>query len=244
MAKKFLWKIWLRLNALTKDVDNDYIAEVSTAGDTKHNEDIAKAIKEEGSELQVETLLDILNRGDRWRRKYLLNGSSTQSGNFHISPRVLGGWLGILPVFNPKKHKITFDAVPTADFRKEIDEEVGVEILGKKADGGAVIGMVTGVVDKPDGSIAPGDDIIITGEKIKIAPADEAGLGVFFVSETDEKPLDYPMTENNPKRIVCRVPNLQDGTYTLKIVTRFSSSSVLLKEPRTIVYETPIVVKS
>jgi hypothetical protein len=55
MAKKFIWKAWLRLNLLTKDVNNDYVAEVSTEGNTKHNEDIAKAIREEGSDLQIET---------------------------------------------------------------------------------------------------------------------------------------------------------------------------------------------
>jgi hypothetical protein len=30
MAKDLFWKIWLRPNQLTKDVDNDYVAEVST----------------------------------------------------------------------------------------------------------------------------------------------------------------------------------------------------------------------
>ena len=39
--KNYIWKIWLRLNLLTKDVDNDYVAEVSTVGNTVRNEDIA-----------------------------------------------------------------------------------------------------------------------------------------------------------------------------------------------------------
>jgi hypothetical protein len=34
MAKKFTWKVWLRLNLLTKEVENDYVAEVSTTGKT------------------------------------------------------------------------------------------------------------------------------------------------------------------------------------------------------------------
>ena len=29
MAKRFFWKVWLKLNLLTRDVDNDYIAEVA-----------------------------------------------------------------------------------------------------------------------------------------------------------------------------------------------------------------------
>ena len=46
MAKviEFIWKIWLRLNFLTQDVDNVYTGEVSTMGHTVRNEDIAQRI--------------------------------------------------------------------------------------------------------------------------------------------------------------------------------------------------------
>jgi hypothetical protein len=37
MAKKTFWKVWLKRNLLTKDVENDLIAEVSTAGHTLRN---------------------------------------------------------------------------------------------------------------------------------------------------------------------------------------------------------------
>jgi hypothetical protein len=95
-----------------------------------------------------------------------------------------------------------------------------------------------------DGVISVGGDIIITGSKIKIDPIDEEQpeLGVFFVDiYGTEIPLDYPLTENTPKKIVCRLPyQVTDGTYTLKIVTRFSTSSTMLKTPRTIQYEIPL----
>ena len=42
------WKVWLRLNLLTKDVDNDYTAEVSTMKNSLRNEDIAQRIVNEG----------------------------------------------------------------------------------------------------------------------------------------------------------------------------------------------------
>jgi hypothetical protein len=64
MAKRFCWKIWLRPNLLTKDVENDYIAEISTVGNTLRNEDIARQIIKRRSELRYETILSIL-----WARK-------------------------------------------------------------------------------------------------------------------------------------------------------------------------------
>jgi hypothetical protein len=147
-------------------------------------------------------------------------------------------------VFDPKEHKITLDATQTVEMRRAL-EDVGVEILGKKADGGAIIGLVTDVLTgKTDGTISVGGDIIITGEKIKIFPKDgDDELGVFFVNvDSGEIPLDYPLTQNDPKKIVCRLPvNIMDGgVYTLKIVTRYSNGSVVLKTPHTLLYELPL----
>ncbi|MDR1384588.1 MAG: DUF4469 domain-containing protein [Planctomycetaceae bacterium] len=242
MAKKYFWKLWLRLNTLTKSVNHDYIAVVSTVGNTLRNEDIARHIVKERSELRYETILSILNERDAMERDAVLNGSSVQSGNIHLTPRVTGNWIGTAPVFDPKEHKITLDATLTVEMRKAF-EDVGVDVLGTKAVGGAIIGLVTDVLTgKTDGVVSVGGDIMITGEKIKIAPVDEEGLGVFFIAaDGTEIPLDHPATMNNPKKIICRLPaQVTDGKYTLKIVTRCSSGSKLLNEPRTIPYALPL----
>jgi hypothetical protein len=244
MAKKNFWKVTLRPNLLTKNVDNDNIAEVSTAGNTLRNEDIARQIVEGRSEVRYETILSILGERDAVVRNAVLGGSSVQDGNVHLAPRVTGSWIGPAPTFNPAVHKITFDATPAAEFRKALDEEVGVEVVGRQTGGGSVIGLVTDVfTGKTDGTITPGGDIIITGEKIKIAPDKEDGLGVFFVSAGGgEIPLEYPIAENNPRKILCRLPGqiYSGGVYTLKIVTRYTSGSIMLKQPRTILYELPL----
>jgi hypothetical protein len=245
MTKRFFWKIWLRLNPLSKNVNNDYLAEISTAGNTLQNKDIARYIVKERSELRYETILSILNERDAVVRDAVLAGASAQDGNIRIAPRISGNWIGSNPAFDHEAHKITVDAIPTAEFRKALEEEVGVEVLGKKVDGGAFIGLVTDILTrKTDGTISRSGDIIITGEKIKIAPADDTSLGVFFVDDSNtETPLDYPVTENNPKKIVCRVPaNLENGLYTLKIVTCYSNGSTLLKTSRSIVYDFPLKI--
>jgi hypothetical protein len=246
MALLFFWKLWLSPNYLSKDVDNDYIAEVSTVGNTLRNEDIARLIVKGRSEIRLETIVSILGERDAVVRDTLLNGSSVQDGNFHMSPRVTGLWTGSVPVYDPREHKITVESTATLEMRKAL-EDVGVEILGKKAGGGAVIGLVTDLLSgKTDGSITVNGDIAIRGEKIKVAPADEEGLGVFFVAaDGTEIPLEYPASENSPKKIICRVPTslTPGGVYTLKIVTRYSNSSQCLKQPRTIEYELPLTVE-
>jgi len=243
MAKKFIWKLWLYPNLLTKDVENDYVAEVSTTGNTWRNEDIARRIVKERSELREETILSILHERDAIEREAVLGGSAVQSGNVRLAPRVKGNWTGTAHAFDPQAHKITVNATPTDELHAAL-EEVGVEVLGSKSDGGAFIGLVTDLLTgKTDGTISIYADLILDGEKIRIAPVGEAGLGAFFVAADGAEVQDpFPFVENNPKKVILRVPMLTPGTYTLKIVTRFSQSNALLKHPRTIVYGLPLTV--
>jgi len=241
---KYFWKVWLRLNLLTKDVDNDYTASVSTMKKTLRNPDIARIIKDSGSELKYETLLSVLNQSDRIIREQLQRGNSVLTGCCQMSPKVTGTWIGANAKYNPAVHKITLDMIPSAEMRAAL-REVGVEVLGVK-DGGAFIGLVTDTATGlADGVITPGDDIRIDGDKIRIAPDGDPTLGIFFISASMDDPIPVVrrLTQNDPKRLIARVPALAPGQYTLRIVTQFSNSTQLLKEPRTIEYDRLLIVQ-
>jgi hypothetical protein len=238
----YFWKLWLRPNLLTLDADNDYIAEVSTIGNTLRNEDIARLIGAEGSEIKYDTLLSILNQSDRIKREKLVEGSSVLDGVCHCTPRVLGNWIGSAAKPDPATHRATINAVPSAEMRKSL-EQVGFEILGVK-DSGARIGLVTDLsTGKTNGSVTANEDILIEGEKIKIAPEDETGLGVFFTPDNASPiPVSHRLSRNDPKHIIARVPNslIKGKDYRLEIVTRYTGGHTLLKEARTLVYETKL----
>lgn len=237
METKKIWKVWLRLNLLTKDVDNDYTAEVSTIGKTLRNEGIAQRIVDEGSEIKYDTLLSIINQHDRIIREALQDGTSVLTQVCHYTPRVTGSWLGATAKFDPEKHKVTLSITPSSEMREAL-QHVGVEVLQVKDDS-ASIGLVTDTVTGlADGSITKGDDILINGEKIRVA-GEAAGVGIFFVNEEGvATPVTRRFTQNDPKTIIARVPaDLSKGSYTLRIVTQYSNSAVLLKEPRTIEYQ-------
>lgn len=237
------WKVWLRENLLTKDVDNDYIAEVSTEKNTLRNEDIARMIVEEGSEIKYDTLLSVINQHDRIIRTALQRGFSVQTQTCRFTPRVSGTWLGASAQFDPTVHKVTLDITPSAEMRAAL-ADVGVEVLTVK-DSGARIGLVTDTAtDLTDGSITAGDDILIEGTKIRVSPLDEEGIGVFFVStEGVATKVTRRLTQNDPSKVIARVPaELEKGEYRLRIVTRFSNSLTELTAPRTIEYERGLIV--
>ncbi|MDR1170826.1 MAG: DUF4469 domain-containing protein [Bacteroidales bacterium] len=244
MAKaiEYIWKIWLRLNFLTQDVDNDYTGEVSTMGHTIRNEDIASRIVKERSELRYETILSILNERDGIVLESVFAGSSVQDGVVHIAPTVTGLWTGAERTVDPARQKATVSISPTAALRDGLSN-VKMEILGVK-DSGAYVGLVTDAATKAvDGHITPGGIMVISGDKLRIAPLDEPESGVFLVDENGGKTQVTQLSQNDPKRLTALVPPLPAGTYTLQIVTRFSNGSTLLKVARTIVYDTPLVVE-
>jgi hypothetical protein len=243
MKKQSYWKVRLKPNPLTKEPENDYIAEVSTPPKAARNEDLARRIVKMRSELRYETILAILNERDDAVRDYLREATPVQDGNIYLAPRITGAWMGIDPAFNPTEHKISIQATPTASLRKMFREEVGVQLLGKKSDGGARIGLVTDLHSgRTDGHITSGGDLLIRGEKIKIAPLGPPS-GVFFVDAQGRSiPLEEPLTVNMPRKLICRIPSeVKDGIYMLRILTRFSSTNgILLNEPRTLAYDLPL----
>ncbi len=247
MATTKYWKVWLTPNLLTKDIDNDYIAEVSTSKQTLRNEDIAQRIVDEGSEIKYDTLLSIINQHDRIIREAVCDGYSVLTGVGQYSPRVTGSWIGKSANFDPSVNKLTLDMVLSKEMRDAL-ATVGVEVLGVKEGGGAAIGLVTDTLtEATDGTITPGEDILIEGAKIKIA-GDPDLCGVYFIPRDAPEETIYKverrLTQNDPSRIIARVPaTLAPGSYTLRIVTQFTSSgSIMLKEPRTLEYELPLVV--
>lgn len=240
---QFFWKVWLRLNLLTVDVDNDYTAEVSTLGKTMHNADIAQAIINEGSEIKYDTLLSILQQRDRVVRSKLQEGCSVQDGVCHLQPRVAGVWLGANARFDPATHRTTVDMTPTAELREALSH-VGVEVLGVK-ESGAFIGLVTdAATGRTDGVLTPLDDIIITGERIRVAPDDDDAMGIFFRHAATEQTyrVTHRLVQNDPKKVVARLPQMPAGEYTLTIVTRFTNGKRLLADARTITYENPLII--
>ena len=244
MATTKFWKVWLTPNLLTKDIDNDYIAEVSTSKQTLRNEDIAQRIVDEGSEIKYDTLLSIINQHDRIIREAVCDGYSVLTGVGQYSPRVTGSWIGKSANFDPSVNKLTLDMVLSKEMRDALST-VGVEVLGVKEGGGASIGLVTDTyTGEANGYISAGEDILIEGTKIKVA-GDDPSCGVYFINRDDDTSykVERRLTQNDPSRIIARVPaELAPGAYTLRIITQFSNSTQLLKEPRTLEYELPLGV--
>ena len=167
-----------------------------------------------------------------------------ESGAFYkkvIMDRILGAFENSDAQIDPAIHKLTFDIVPTKKLRDAL-KNVKVINMGTKADVARIRLVTDTLTGLFDGSITASEDIMITGNNIKIT-GDEAVVGVFFVAgDGTTTKVTRRLTQNDPSKVIARVPALANGSYTLRIVTQFSQSSTTLKEARTLEYPTKLVV--
>lgn len=239
--KDHYWEFTLRDNPLTKENDKDCIAEVKSGPKTLHNEDIAKEIKRTGSEFKYETILSIVTQHNGIIADYLMDGQSVMTDLCLFSPRILGAFPTSKAEFDPNVNKLTFDIVLSKEMRERL-KKVKTINRGMKPDV-AEIGLVTDTSTGISGDhITPSEDIQIDGSRIKVV-GEDAGIGVFFIAEDGtETKVTRRLTRNDPSCLIARVPALADGKYTLRIVTKYSQSNSLLKEPRVLEYANKLQV--
>ena len=239
--KEHYWEFTLRDNPLTKDNTEDCVAEVKSGPKTLRKEDIAKEIKRTGSELKLPTILSVTSQSNDIIMEALLNGDSVITDICQFIPRITGPFDSVDAPFDPTIHRLTFDVVFTKAMREGLKKVKTINLGAKESVAriGVVTDTLTGLID---GSITPNEDIMISGDLIKIA-GNEAVVGIFFVAESGEAvKVTRRLTQNDPGKIIARVPALADGSYTLRIVTQYSTSKQLLKEPRTLEYKKLLLV--
>lgn len=113
---------------------------------------------------------------------------------------------------------------------------------GLKADVAYITLVTDTLTGKTDATITPNDDILIEGSMIKVV-GDEAVTGVFFVAgDGTETKVSRRLTQNDPSKVLARVPALAAGEYTLRVVTGYKKGVETLKNLRTLEYKKKLVV--
>ena len=169
----------------------------------------------------------------------LLAGASVNFGLGHFNLGVNGVFIGDNAQWDSTKHSLSVTVSPTAELREAV-RAVKVNVRGM-ATSGTVINSVIDVASGEENTrLTPGGAVNLTGSKIKIA-GDSPICGIVLTNEDTGVGTGIPMNTiaiNNPSKITFVVPTaLPSGNYKLSIVTQFSNSTQLLKEPRTYVFD-------
>jgi hypothetical protein len=200
------------------------------------------------SGIHAETMLAGFDVIESYIYEGLLSGRHYKGRYITLIPRVRGVILAGQSL-NEVEHKLGFNILFSEKLR-EMLKSVKLVLKGHKEfeDFAKILSVEDVETGRRDGFVTAGDDIYITGEKIKVVGKEEegglqeAGIGVFFV------PLDggailpaKRINRNEPTWVSVRTPaNLSVGTeYRLRIVTRFTHGSVLVNR-RTVEFRTKL----
>lgn len=238
------WNVDLVPSRLKDHAPIDFIAELVPGGATVNNKQLAARIKKLLPEVPEAIILGVLEAKDIATRGALKEGRAVQDGVVRLAPKVGGKWKGSNPEFIRDEHDLTLICTLAPEMKADLKDH-WVAVRGMK-DAAAFIGLLTDLSTGSEGNkVTPDGEMVASGIRIRVWPLTGGGLGLFF---TDSQGVDWPVThmliENNPKRLVFRVPaDLPPGEgYTFKVVTRYTKGDTLLDAPRTIVYPVPLTV--
>ncbi|WP_462319739.1 DNA-binding domain-containing protein [Marinilabilia sp.] len=234
----------LYLNLLTDD-PNDYSARVDSEKSLSTRDICNSAVTRGGAATTAESMEYHVDLFFKEMGYQLSNGFSVNTGYFTAGALIKGVFNSPGESFDPNKHSVLFQFNQGALLREEI-QNINVEIQGV-ADTGTVI---MEVVDVKSGSVndvvTPGRNLRIRGTKVKI-DGDHPEVGVSFVNTSTGDVVKVDPTdivENMPSELIIFTPELEAGTYNVKVTTQFSgNSSSLLKDPRTTVFEHQLTVQ-
>lgn len=186
------------------------------------NEEVAKRIVAEGCECQIETIVDILNRGDRLRTEALIKGETvhTQWANGRLTCE------GVFKdtTFDSEKQKIHV-SVSAPQALQESLNTLHVEVLGVTSAAPAPLRATDMKTDAVNGVITPGNVLKVEGTNQKIFGSDP-DVGIWFTSEADgtKVKVDQLLT-NEPKTLMFMIPELPQGSFSLTLATQYAKST-------------------
>jgi hypothetical protein len=136
------------------------------------------------------------------------------------------------------RHSLDLQATATAEMRRAL-KAIPVEVRGMAATGTFINTLTDLVSGEVNTHITPGGVVNLAGVKMKIAGTAK-GVGLHLTSLATGKATQLPPTSialNNPAKITFLVPpDLPAGDYKLSIVTQYSSTARLLRQPQTYIF--------
>ncbi|MBR8534215.1 DUF4469 domain-containing protein [Carboxylicivirga sediminis] len=207
-----------------------------------NNPGIAARIKKEGSEYQLESIVEVLNRADRIKAEGLAAGYSISTPFMHARLGITGVFYG--SSYDPNQQKLGARFTPASQTR-ELINNTKVNVLGQAKTGIVMLSATDSLTGAVNSTITPNNVLVIKGERLQIE-SDEANadkVGVFFISNADGTSTKATqIISNKNKELIVMVPALAPGDYELQVVTQVSRGS-LLKEPREEQLETILTVE-
>jgi len=238
-------KAYLYENHLTDD-PNDFTARVASERSLGIDDICESAVTRGGADIPAAAMSHAVKLFLKEMGYQLCDGLSVNAdGWFTVAASIKGTFYSPTDRFDPTRHYCVFELHQGARLRKEL-ETADIDIMGV-AESGAYISQVidvkTGAVND---TVTTNRNLHIFGGKIRITgDNDHPGVGVYFVPQGGGERVKVDPSDiviNNPSELLVVTPALTAGAYKLEIVTQFAAGKILLKEPRTAIFDKILTV--
>jgi len=191
------------------------------------------------TDLNANTLKASINILQEIATEQIANGASVSFGLGYFNLGVNGVFIGDNAQWDSSIHSLSVHVTPTAELRNAVKTST-VHMRGM-APSGVIVNSLTDVTSgEVNSRLTPGGGVNLVGNKIKI-DGDNDMVGISLTNEVTKAVTVIAKTAvlvNDPSRITFVVPaDLASGDYKLTITTQYSSTSKLLKEPRSYTFD-------
>jgi hypothetical protein len=207
-------------------------------------EDLINIAVRQGTDLNPTTLRASLDILKKIAIKEIANGASVQFGLGFFGLDARGIFIGDHARWDPAANSLHVRTASSIELRAAI-KDVHVKVLGM-ASSGTIINTLTDKFSREENTLlTPGGGVNLVGRKIRIA-GESAENGIRLIEQASGTKYLIPagsVLVNNPKRVTFIVPpDLPAGDYKLSLTTQFTTGTIMLKEPRTYLFDYVLAV--
>lgn len=220
-------------NILTEK-EGDYTAKPKITGSIG-NEQIAQRVMKGGLEIRFETLVYILEMADKAKAEAIAEGKSVVDGVAQYLINFRGSFDGPDAPFDPQKHSlgVTYTMGKTLS---ALLKSLKVVNNGLAASGPSVNKTTDSTTLSVNDEITPNAPITIEGKNLRVI-GDDPSVGLFFTPTAGGEAKKVSLfVQNDPSKIICVVPALSNGTYTMSITTQYGANNRNVKTPRSFTF--------
>ena len=236
-------KVFLYRNALSK-TPNTFKARVRSERSLGVKDICISATKRGGADMSASAMEHAVNLWLGEMAYLLCDGFAVNAEWFTAAVKIKGVFHNPREDFDPMKHSVEFDFRQGALLRKE-REKISVKVLGMAKTAPEIVQVTDIKTGSVNDLLTPGRNLRIKGEKLKITGGNKAN-GVYFINKSNGERIkinDSDVIINKPSELVIVIPELEAGTYKLKLTTQFSGhSKILLKKPVNSIFNRALTV--
>ena len=215
-------------NPLTADPDDMYFVLVNNG--TANLDQVIARIMAVNPGLERETVEAVVKLEQRVVKEMTLNGMRVNNGLYSAVATIKGPGGN---KWDPQVNQINISITQGAEWREAI-RQTKVNVLTPKGSVMYISKTTDGMTRGTLGEASPGYPLTVEGNYLKIAGTDPS-VGLYLVAEdgTETKVERALIVVNEPQTLSFVIPaGLEEGTYTLRIVTQYAVGGSLVKTPR------------